>query len=249
MGALKSTPTNTLEIECGLKPLKLRREELTLKYYVRSAPLKGQLPVNDLLDDQSAFTTTRCSNIKCYSSSIRQLKTELHLDKNLGHLAPPAYRSKWDLKLVPPSHELTNLLGPKKDMKTEETKKGPNANIVVGIEGRAPTLKEQALLREAMAKLLGSANIIKTTSPKPKRDLTITIPKNMVKRAQTLTHLPTRQNSIVTVVEVGTRPNKQKPVSTGSLHGIPITILLATLQRDIEMTGVPVKHLTRVTTR
>ena len=87
--------------------------------------------------------------------------------------------------------------------------RGPNANIVVGIEGRAPTLKEQALLKEAMAKLLGSANIIKTSTPKPKRELTITIPKNMVKRAQTLTQLPTRPNSIVTVVEWAQDPQNR----------------------------------------
>ena len=121
-GALRSTPTNTLEIECGLKPLKLRREELTLKY-VRSAPLKSQLPVNDLLDDQSAFTTSRSSKIKCYSSTVRQLKTELQLDKKIGKLAPPAYRSKWNLKLEPPSHELTDILGPKREIKIEEARK------------------------------------------------------------------------------------------------------------------------------
>ena len=69
-----------------------------------------------------------------------------------------------------------------------------------------------------MAKLLGSANIIKTSTPKPKRDLTITIPKNMIKQAQTLTQLPARPNSIVTVVEEGTRLTKQKPVSTGILR-------------------------------
>ena len=46
---------NALEIECGLKPLYLRREELILKYWTRSSPSGPSLPVNHLLGDHGCF--------------------------------------------------------------------------------------------------------------------------------------------------------------------------------------------------
>ena len=65
--AMKSTPINALEVECGLQPLKLRREELILKYWVRSSPLGDKLPINDLLTEHGCYLTKRARQIWPYS--------------------------------------------------------------------------------------------------------------------------------------------------------------------------------------
>ena len=52
-----SSPISALEIECGLKPLKLRREELILNYWAQTSPLGPSLPVNQLIENHGCFTT------------------------------------------------------------------------------------------------------------------------------------------------------------------------------------------------
>ncbi len=47
-GAYKTTRTSALEAETAVKPLRLRREEHTLKYWARSHPHGNRLPLNKL---------------------------------------------------------------------------------------------------------------------------------------------------------------------------------------------------------
>ncbi len=47
-GAYKATRTSALEAETAVKPLRLRREEHTLKYWARSQPHGNRLPLNKL---------------------------------------------------------------------------------------------------------------------------------------------------------------------------------------------------------
>ena len=51
------TPITALEVESGLKPLKLRREELILKYWARPSPSGDKLPVNDILTEHGCYLT------------------------------------------------------------------------------------------------------------------------------------------------------------------------------------------------
>ena len=97
--ALKSTPINALQVECGLKPLSLRREELILKYWARSSPLGDSLPENDLIKPHGSYLAKRASNFWPYARRVQKLLTEHKIPTNIE---PPLYRSKCDLYHIPP---------------------------------------------------------------------------------------------------------------------------------------------------
>ena len=69
--AYYSIPINALEVECGIKPLRLRREEIILKYWARSSPLGQALPINNLVTDHGCHTTKRASKFNPYSVTRR----------------------------------------------------------------------------------------------------------------------------------------------------------------------------------
>ena len=119
-GARKTTLINALELECGLKSLTLRREELILKYWACSSPLGDSLPVNDLIDDFGCYTTKRAreKTYQSYSLTVQELVNEHKITSNI---TPPDYRDKWDLNHNVPSSDLKNIIGPKK-MKAYQTK-------------------------------------------------------------------------------------------------------------------------------
>ena len=120
-GARKTTPINALEVECGLKPLTLRREELILKYWARTSPLGDSLPVNDLIDDFGCYTTKRAREkiYQSYSLTVQELLNEHKITTNIS---PPDYRDKWDLKHNEPSSDLKNIIGPKNESKPDKIK-------------------------------------------------------------------------------------------------------------------------------
>ena len=97
--ARRTTPIPALEVECGVLPLSLRREELILKYWARSSPLGDNLPVNQLITDFGCLTTKRAKNFNPYSVEIRQLLKEHNINHNI---APPYYLEKWDLQITHP---------------------------------------------------------------------------------------------------------------------------------------------------
>ncbi|MCG8049253.1 MAG: reverse transcriptase domain-containing protein, partial [Candidatus Thiodiazotropha endolucinida] len=124
--ALQSTPINALEVECGIKPLYLRREELTLKYWARSFPLGSSLPINDLITDQKPRLSKRAKMYNPYCTNVRALVVEHGIPRKIQ---PPSYRSKWDLKHEPPSCELKELLG-KKGENSKDYMKNTSLNYI-----------------------------------------------------------------------------------------------------------------------
>ena len=58
-GALKSKSSTSLEVECNIMLLSLRREEFALKYWARSSPLGDKLSVNELVQNFSIYETKR----------------------------------------------------------------------------------------------------------------------------------------------------------------------------------------------
>ena len=98
--AYYSTPINALEVECGIKPLHLRREEIILKYWARSSPLGQALPINNLVTDHGCHTTKRASKFNPYSVTIRKLLKEHEIEHGIQK---PCYMEKWDLVYESPS--------------------------------------------------------------------------------------------------------------------------------------------------
>lgn len=118
-GAFRTTPINALEVESGIKPLTLRREELILKYWARSSTLGPSLPVNTLLEDHGCFTTKTANHHRAYCVTVRKLLSQNDIPKKI---AQPHYRSKWDLKHDPPSCELKHSIGSKQDHTADNMK-------------------------------------------------------------------------------------------------------------------------------
>jgi hypothetical protein len=67
LGALRSTPAQDLELEAGIPPLHLRRQEQTLKYYARIKSNKTNNPVHGVLEDgyfhKSKFKDPHCLGV------------------------------------------------------------------------------------------------------------------------------------------------------------------------------------------
>ena len=112
-----SSPINALEVECGIKPLRLRREEILLKYWARSSPLGQALPINNLVTDHGCHTTKRASKFNPYSITIRKLLKEHNIEHDIQK---PCYMDKWDLVFESPSLELKDKLGRKGDNSENE---------------------------------------------------------------------------------------------------------------------------------
>ena len=124
--ALKSTPISALQVECGLKPLSLRREELILKYWARSSPLGDSLTVNDLIKLHGSYLTKRAHNFWPYARRVQNLLTEHKIPTNIE---PPSYRSKCDLYHIPPSYGVKDQIGKKGETSADHMKKASNTHI------------------------------------------------------------------------------------------------------------------------
>ena len=121
-GARKTTPPiNAIEVECGLKPLTLRREEIILKYWARSSPLGDSLLVSDLIDDFGCYTTKRARE-KTYQSFSLTVQELLNEHKITSNITPPDNRNKWDLNHNVPSSDLKNIIGPKNESRPDKMK-------------------------------------------------------------------------------------------------------------------------------
>ena len=117
--AYYSTPINALEVDCGIKPLHLRREEIILKYLARSSPLGQALPINNLVTDHGCHTTKRASKFNPYSVTVRKLLKEHKMEHDIQK---PCYMDKWDLVYESPSIVLKNKLGRKSNNSENEMK-------------------------------------------------------------------------------------------------------------------------------
>ncbi|MCU7844861.1 MAG: endonuclease/exonuclease/phosphatase family protein [Candidatus Thiodiazotropha sp. (ex Monitilora ramsayi)] len=53
--AYKGTQSRSLEVECNIMPLRLRREELQMKYWARSCIHKENLPINSLVEPRPEY--------------------------------------------------------------------------------------------------------------------------------------------------------------------------------------------------
>ena len=115
--AYYSTPINALEVDCGIKPLHLRREEIILKYWARSSPLGQALPINIWVTDHGCHTTKRVSKFNPYSVTIRKLLKEHKMEHDIQK---PCYMDKWDLVYESPSIVLKNKLGRKSNNSENE---------------------------------------------------------------------------------------------------------------------------------
>ena len=58
-GAYKATSTKSLEVECNLPPIRLKCEEVALKYWARSSALRNKLPINKLTEPKVIYKTRR----------------------------------------------------------------------------------------------------------------------------------------------------------------------------------------------
>lgn len=117
--AVRSTPINALEVECGLKPLSLRREELILKYWARSSPLGDSLPVNKLISKHGFFLTKRAKQYWPYARTVLELLDKYDIPH---HIEPPSFRKKCDLSHIPPSSKVKEQIGIKGESTIETMK-------------------------------------------------------------------------------------------------------------------------------
>ena len=108
-----------MEVECGIKPLHLRREEIILKYWARSSPLGQALPINNLVTDHGCHTTKKASKFNPYSVTIRKLLKEHEIEHDIQK---PCYMNKWDLVYESPSLVLKDKLGRKSNNSENEMK-------------------------------------------------------------------------------------------------------------------------------
>ena len=116
--AYYSTPINALEVECGIKPLRLRREENT--------EILGQVltirtsPTNKQFSYWSWMSHHKKSLIfNPYSVTIRKLLKEHKIEHDIQK---PCYMDKWDLVFESPSLELKDKLGRKSNNSENEMK-------------------------------------------------------------------------------------------------------------------------------
>ena len=91
-GAYKGTSNTSLQVECNVTPLNLRRDEFTLKYWARSTPLGNKLPINELVTDKSIYTTKRQIlkdrlpyNIKVQDLLLKHNLTDIQIQSQTFH--------------------------------------------------------------------------------------------------------------------------------------------------------------------
>ena len=109
-GAYKSTSVQTMEVECNIMPLSLRREEFALKYWARSSPLGDKLPVNSLVQDFVIYETKRYilrNNIP-YAITVQDLIKEY----NLGtiEIKSPIQYDTSGIRSIQPRSELSKVI-------------------------------------------------------------------------------------------------------------------------------------------
>ena len=97
-------------------PLQKRRDEMTLKYWARSASLGSKLPINSLTESKSIYTTgrNRLNWRTPYNIKVQDL-LEKHNLKEI-EIQQQTFPAKFDLKSLNPKHELTTKI-----KKTEST--------------------------------------------------------------------------------------------------------------------------------
>ncbi|MCU7800042.1 MAG: endonuclease/exonuclease/phosphatase family protein, partial [gamma proteobacterium symbiont of Lucinoma myriamae] len=116
-GAYKGTSTTSLNVECNIMPLELRREEMQLKYWARSSPLGDKLPINKLV-----------TNLSLYETQINRLKgripyvvkvQDLHVKYNITDqkIQEPTFPEKFVLKSITPRSTLAQTVCKKTDSK------------------------------------------------------------------------------------------------------------------------------------
>ena len=107
-GAYKSTSSKSLEVECNIMPLSLRREEFALKYWARSSPLGNKLPVNELVQDFSIYETKHVLDNKIpYAIAVEDLIKE-HKLENIEIETPT--NDTANILSIQPRCELTKII-------------------------------------------------------------------------------------------------------------------------------------------
>ncbi|MCG8096109.1 MAG: reverse transcriptase-like protein, partial [Candidatus Thiodiazotropha endolucinida] len=115
-GAYKSSANVDVQIECNMPPLKLRRDELILKYWARSSVLKDKLPINKLYDHVVYEAYEHRLGYKIpYVRKVEALKEEFGL-KNL-EIQGATYQEKFNLKSIEPRDTLRKYINKKTDNK------------------------------------------------------------------------------------------------------------------------------------
>lgn len=116
-GAYKGTPTLSLNVECNITPIDLRRQEMQLKYWARSCPLGDKLPINKLTQNLALYETCR-ERLKGkvpYALNVQDLLTEYQLS-NLN-IQEPTLPEKYALESITPKSELATSVSKKTDSK------------------------------------------------------------------------------------------------------------------------------------
>ena len=113
-GAYKSTANIDVQIECCVPPLKLRREELILKYWARSSANGDQLPLNDMYDF-SVYDTRRdrAKGKIPFVVQVRDLQSEYQLQDM--QVQPPVYADTHALRSINPRETLKPFINKKRD--------------------------------------------------------------------------------------------------------------------------------------
>ena len=127
-GAFKGTSSKSLEVECNLPPLKLKREETTLKYWARSSALREKLPVNNMIGYKTVhdYRKHKLKNRPPYSIRIRELLEEYGMEAIKTQ--PPSHTQLANVKSINPRSELSKIID-KKTSNIGQTEKITNKYI------------------------------------------------------------------------------------------------------------------------
>lgn len=125
-GAYKGTPNASLNVECNIMPLGLRREEMQMKYWARSSILGDKLPINKLVQDHSLYETqrNRLKNKIPYMVRVKELLNKYEMT-NL-ELQEPTFQNKFAIKSIQTKAKLAEVINKKVDSKKTNTKYNRN---------------------------------------------------------------------------------------------------------------------------
>ena len=115
LGALKSTPVHNLLVEAGEKPLQLRRDELSLKYWARCKQ-NPKNPTNELTEDCKEYRVKSHkwkNDTVPYGYRVRKLLQENNLDKTKIVTHDPPTFPPWVIKTANASCKLKNIIDKK----------------------------------------------------------------------------------------------------------------------------------------
>ena len=116
LGAIKYTPVQNLLVESGELPLKLRRDELCLRYYIRAKSVGDTLPINAVVQKCTGwgFNGNRWKNDEipfCYR--VKQLEHEMKIDNiKIGENKVSTF-APWLIEKVKVSTKLTEHISKK----------------------------------------------------------------------------------------------------------------------------------------